>query len=560
MAGPTRQALPELTDLVSESANGAKATRILAGTSGFSYKEWRGRFYPPDLPVSAMLPYYAERFPAVEINNTFYKLPNENMLAEWAEQVPATFRFVLKASQRITHMKRLKEVEEPLEYLLTVSAALGEKRGPFLFQLPPNMKKDVERLARFLDLLPSAMRAAFEFRHASWFEDEVYAVLRAHGTALCVADTDENASPLVPTADWGYLRLRRQGYDERGLSEWRKRIAAQPWSEAWVFFKHEDEGTGPALARRFLDVPGATASESIPVAGARYRRSTHPGRSSDNKAGEMEESESVDASAGLESAIAAMFAGPIESFVTRRDSLAKELRAAGRRDDAARVKTLRKPARMAWALDVAAQSDAERIERVAAAVEATLIAQSGGGDLRGAMSELRAAVGDLAGAASRAAAERGQTVDRSALVNAVMAVIGNPGAFDGLRAGRLVDIPEAGGLDSLTSFAPVPAASSPATNESEGDGVAADTAVRAAQRQAEAALAAARERSAAAQCGLEIAEVNAEKADRSLRLAQEQARDRKVELDRARQEARVAAEELLGAERAAADTRGASTR
>lgn len=232
----------------------ATIMRIFAGTSGFSYKEWKGSFYPSDLPAAGMLSYYAERFPAVEINNTFYRLPNETTLLQWAEQVPADFRFVLKASQSITHRRRLKDVEDPLEYLLATSAALGEKRGPFLVQLPPNMKKDADRLNRFLELVPRSTRMALEFRHASWFDEDVYDALRAHGAALCVADTDEESGPLVATTDWGYLRLRREAYDDAALEAWKANVAGQPWTEAWAFFKHEDEGTGPALARRFLEL------------------------------------------------------------------------------------------------------------------------------------------------------------------------------------------------------------------------------------------------------------------------------------------------------------------
>lgn len=252
--------------------------RIYAGTSGFSYKEWKGSFYPEDLPAAGMLRFYSARFPAVEINNTFYRLPNEATLVQWADQVPEGFRFVLKASQSITHRRRLKDVEEPLEYLLATSAALGNRRGPLLVQLPPNMKKDGERLDRFLDLVPRTTKVALEFRHPSWFEEDVYDVLRAHGAALCVADTDEDVGPLVPTTDWGYLRLRREGYDAAALQDWKTRIEQPSWTEAWTFFKHEDEGTGPALASRFLalfasashagDPPESQESDSVPF-GAR---------------------------------------------------------------------------------------------------------------------------------------------------------------------------------------------------------------------------------------------------------------------------------------------------
>lgn len=226
--------------------------RVLTGTSGFSYKEWKGSFYPEDLPADAMLRYYAERLPAVEINNTFYRMPKAELLAGWAEEVPDGFRFVLKASQRITHFKRLKDVSEEVGYFLRVAATLGDRLGPILFQLPPNLKKDLPRLSEFLELLPAATRAALEFRHASWFEDDVFEALRARGAALCVAEDEELAAPLVATAGWGYLRLRRPDYGDAEVQSWADRVRAQSWEEAYVFFKHEDAGTGPRLATQML--------------------------------------------------------------------------------------------------------------------------------------------------------------------------------------------------------------------------------------------------------------------------------------------------------------------
>jgi uncharacterized protein YecE (DUF72 family) len=225
---------------------------IRAGTSGFSYKEWKGSFYPEDLPAARMLEFYASRLPAVEINNTFYRMPKSSMLAAWNEAVPDDFRFFLKASRRITHFKRLKDTGEEVAYLVSQAGALGPKLGGILYQLPPNMKKDLDRLETFLAELPTAPRAAFEFRHASWFEEEVFAALRDENCALCVADPAplEEALP-VATADWGYLRLRREAYSPSELAGWREWIEAQGWSEAFVFFKHEDEGTGPRLAARF---------------------------------------------------------------------------------------------------------------------------------------------------------------------------------------------------------------------------------------------------------------------------------------------------------------------
>jgi uncharacterized protein YecE (DUF72 family) len=228
--------------------------QVLAGTSGYAYKEWKGNFYPEDLPNAGMLAYYAGRLPTVEINNTFYRLPSQGVLLQWAEQVPQDFAFVLKASRRITHQKRLKNAAEPLEYLLTNAAVLERRLGPILFQLPPNMKQDVERLRDFLELFPAGLLAAFEFRHASWFEDEVYDALRERGAALVVADTDDGPTPLEQTAPFGYLRLRREQYDDGALRHWRDQVCSQSWERAFVFFKHEDAGAGPALAERFLGI------------------------------------------------------------------------------------------------------------------------------------------------------------------------------------------------------------------------------------------------------------------------------------------------------------------
>jgi uncharacterized protein YecE (DUF72 family) len=229
--------------------------RVLAGTSGFSYKEWKGSFYPEDLPAEQMLSFYAARLPAVEINNTFYRMPKPALLASWAEQVSPQFRFVLKASQRITHHKRLKEAGSEVAYFFQTAATLGERLGPALFQLPPNLKKDLPRLEAFLAVLPEGARAAFEFRHASWFEDDVFEALRARGAALCIAEDEDLATPLVATSRWGYLRLRRQDYDDAAVAAWAEKVRAQAWDEAYVFFKHEDAGSGPRLAAEFLRLP-----------------------------------------------------------------------------------------------------------------------------------------------------------------------------------------------------------------------------------------------------------------------------------------------------------------
>jgi uncharacterized protein YecE (DUF72 family) len=232
------------------------APHLAAGTSGYAYKEWRGSFYPADLKPDGFLSFYASRFTTVEINATFYRMPTEKLLQGWAAAVPAGFRFALKAPQRITHQKRLKSAAEELQYFTRTAATLGERLGPTLFQLPPNFRKDLPRLLDFLSLLPTGWRAAFEFRHPSWFDDETFGALRAHGVALCVADTDpaesELAVPRVVTADWGYLRLRRAGYDEALLAEWRAWVAAREWTDAFVYFKHEDAGAGARYAAAFL--------------------------------------------------------------------------------------------------------------------------------------------------------------------------------------------------------------------------------------------------------------------------------------------------------------------
>ncbi|PYQ50069.1 MAG: DUF72 domain-containing protein [Acidobacteria bacterium] len=227
--------------------------RVLVGTSGYSYKEWKGRFYPEKMKEAEMLRYYAERFPTVEVNNTFYRMPSAGLLRRWAEQTGEAFVFVLKAPQRITHVKRLGDVGGDVAFFLEAAGALGPKLGPLLFQLPPFMKKDVGRLRALLDLLPSGARAAIEFRHGSWFDDEVRDALRGKGAALCLADTDEEPlAEVTATADWGYLRLRRLTYTDDDVAAWEQRILAQPWSEAFVFFKHEDEARGPELAQKLL--------------------------------------------------------------------------------------------------------------------------------------------------------------------------------------------------------------------------------------------------------------------------------------------------------------------
>jgi uncharacterized protein YecE (DUF72 family) len=224
--------------------------QLFTGTSGYSYKEWLGCFYPEKLPASAMLRYYAERFSTVEINNTFYRMPSESTLARWAEEVPDNFAFALKAPRRITHEKRLREVESDVAELMRRAAVLTNKLGVLLFQLPPFLRKDVPRLQDFLGVLPSDKRIAFEFRNGSWHDDEVYEVLRRRGALLCVTDTDEGDTPLVATSDWGYIRLRRTHYDDVDLHAWAERIAAQHLARTYVYFMHEDEALGTVFAER----------------------------------------------------------------------------------------------------------------------------------------------------------------------------------------------------------------------------------------------------------------------------------------------------------------------
>jgi len=228
--------------------------RVRVGTSGYSYKEWKGTFYPDDLPAAKMLEFYASRFDTVEINNTFYRMPDASMLTKWSTQVPESFTFVLKAPQRITHQKRLAGAEDDVRHFFDVATSLGPQLGPVLFQLPPYARKDAEKLRTFLAALPPKARAAFEFRHDSWCDDEIYALLRERDAPLCLSDTDDVADPdalIIPTASWGYLRLRRTEYAGSALRDWARRVEKQPWSEAYVFFKHEEEGKGPIFAEQF---------------------------------------------------------------------------------------------------------------------------------------------------------------------------------------------------------------------------------------------------------------------------------------------------------------------
>jgi len=238
---------------------------VLVGTSGFAFKEWKGPFYPKDLKDDAMLGYYSARYPTVEINNTFYRLPREHVLQDWASRVPESFAFSIKATQRITHYARLQaDSGGALEFLLRATATLGSRLGPILFQLPANMEKNVDRLRGFLELLPRDRRYTMEFRHDSWFDDEIYETLRARDVALCVGESPEFKCPMVSTATWGYLRLHRQDYTDPMLAEWRTSVAAQSWTTAYVFFKHDYiDGSGPLAVERFGNM---IAADCVPFA------------------------------------------------------------------------------------------------------------------------------------------------------------------------------------------------------------------------------------------------------------------------------------------------------
>jgi uncharacterized protein YecE (DUF72 family) len=226
------------------------------GTSGYSYKEWKGTFYPQGLKAGDMLAYYAQRLGTVEINNTFYRLPTKALLEHWSAQVPDGFRFVLKVAQKITHFKRLKGAEEETAYLLDAASVMGDKLGALLVQLPPNFSCDPVRLDAFLCLLPEHTRAALEVRHASWRTPVVLALLEKRGVALVASQTDEEPQPqLSRTAPWGYLRLRKSSYTPQELREWSRRIADNGWEEAFVFFKHEQ--IAPDLAQRLAEAVGA---------------------------------------------------------------------------------------------------------------------------------------------------------------------------------------------------------------------------------------------------------------------------------------------------------------
>ena len=235
-----------------DSKSNDASRRLYAGASGYSFKEWCGPFYPQKTKAADMLPYYSARLPTVEINNTFYRMPQPAMLENWVRCTPEGFRFAIKASRRITHISRLKEsAADSVAYLYKNLQSLGAKRGPVLFQLPPLLKKDLPRLTAFLAMLPEGHRAAFEFRNDTWFQDDVYEALRGAGAALCLSEREDNAPPpLVETAPFGYVRLRLEHYSDDDLQRWAERLAATSWREVYAYFMHEP--TAPAYAQALM--------------------------------------------------------------------------------------------------------------------------------------------------------------------------------------------------------------------------------------------------------------------------------------------------------------------
>ena len=228
---------------------------IWIGTSGYNYPEWKGSFYPKDLPQAKMLPYYAARFPTVEINYTFYRMPTEKLVAGWAAQTPSPYKLTLKAPRRITHDSRLKNCGPLVAAFCGVAGSLGDKLGALLFQLPPFLRKDLALLKAFVPQLPPGIRAAFEFRHASWFDEEVFGTLAARNLSVCIADSEKLSTPVRITADYAYFRLRDEGYQPDDIKRWAETIAASTAScrDVFVYFKHEEEGKGPEFARLLMD-------------------------------------------------------------------------------------------------------------------------------------------------------------------------------------------------------------------------------------------------------------------------------------------------------------------
>ena len=231
---------------------------IWTGTSGYNYPEWKGNFYPSDLPAAKMLPYYAARFPTVEINYTFYRMPNEKLTSGWAGQTPSPYKLTLKAPRRMTHDNRLRNTGELVGAFCQVAGTLGDKLGALLFQLPPNLKKDLSLFDAFLETLPPRVCGAFEFRHVSWLDDEVFERLARRNLALCVADSEKLSTPVRITADYAYFRLRDEGYTAGDIARWADTIARETAScrDVFVYFKHEEEGKGPEFARLLMDKLG----------------------------------------------------------------------------------------------------------------------------------------------------------------------------------------------------------------------------------------------------------------------------------------------------------------
>jgi len=249
---------------------------IWIGTSGYNYPEWKGTFYPPDLAAARMLPYYAARFGTVEINYTFYRLPTEAIVGKWAAAVPPHFRFTLKAPKRITHDRRLRECGDLLQAFCGAAGTLGPQLAVLLFQLGPSFKCDLPLFDRFLDDLPVGARAAFEYRHASWLSDEVYERLRRRNLTLCIADTEKQSTPLEATADYGYFRLRDEGYTPDAIERWAEVIAGRQagWKDTYVYFKHEEAGKGPAFA---MQLDAALRARGLPTATAGAPDASAPG-------------------------------------------------------------------------------------------------------------------------------------------------------------------------------------------------------------------------------------------------------------------------------------------
>lgn len=233
------------------------SARVLVGTSGYNYPEWRGTFYPEKFSTAKMLDYYAARFPTVEINYTFYRMPTEKLLAGWAAGTPDHFQFTLKAPRRITHDAKLQRCEELLLAFCRTASTLGSKLATLLFQLPPTFKKNPSVLREFVELLPEGTRAAFEFRHASWLDAETFDVLRAKNVALCIADSEKMTTPVEVTADYAYFRLRDEGYQQDDIVRWAAAVRGISGArDVFVYFKHEEQGLGPEFARRFIEATG----------------------------------------------------------------------------------------------------------------------------------------------------------------------------------------------------------------------------------------------------------------------------------------------------------------